>query len=69
MMRPQYCAQDHKLVWLTNRLAVCPECDVDEFIYHYTGTIERLVRFIDHALRASLRAARGDQARLAPGSH
>ncbi len=69
MMRPQRCAQDHELVWLTTRLAVCPECDVDEFIYHYDGTIDRLVRCMDHAVRASVRAAREDQARLALGNH
>ncbi len=68
MMRPQRCAQDHELVWLTSHLAVCPECDVDRFIYHYAGYGERLVQFVAHAVRTSARAAWEAQARLALGN-
>ncbi len=68
MMRPQHCAQDHELVWLTPYLAVCPDCDVDMFIYHYAGYGERLVRFMDRAVRTGARAAWEAQARLVPNS-
>ncbi len=43
-MRPQCCAQGHELVWLTNHLAVCNECDEEEFIYHHPGLLKQLVR-------------------------
>ncbi len=47
-MRPQCCTQGHELLWLTNYLAVCTECDEEEFIYHHPGLFERLVQFCHH---------------------
>lgn len=56
-MRPQRCAQDHELVWLTTRLAVCPDCDADAFIYHYDGYIERLAHCLAHVMQTGAQAA------------
>ncbi len=44
-MRPHSCPDGHPLVWLTDKLAVCPECDDRHFIYHYHGYGDRLLQF------------------------
>ncbi len=42
-MRPRCCEQGHELVWLTDDLAVCNECDTEHFIYRRQGLVSRLV--------------------------
>ena len=49
-MRPEYCPQGHALVWLTHHVAVCGECDEDNFIYRHEGYLARLAKFVGHKM-------------------
>ena len=58
-MYPERCPKGHELVWLSSRIALCNECNDDDFIYRSVGYVERLVRFLQRSLLAGNTSAGG----------
>ena len=59
-MHPDRCPKGHELVWLSPRIALCNECDDDDFIFRSIGYVERLVRFLQRTLLAGHTSAEGE---------